>query len=120
MSKLKIGTKVFLKPINNKARSGNIPVQEYEVKSVARKYFEVWQDERETSALKFYIENNSHVTKYSPDWKLYFTMQEIVYLKKNLRAYLNTGLIRMDGNMRDHLLTWINRILRVHGLRWMI
>ena len=80
--KLEVGQKVFLKPINNQARyiKDDIlnNIEEYEIKKVGRKYFEVWQEQREYNTLKFEIEDKSQGINYSRNWILYFSVQEII------------------------------------------
>lgn len=76
---MKIGDKVYLKPINNRARYGNEAIEEYIIKKIGRKYFEVWDGIYEFSSTKFHLENDHRqVTDYSPDWELYFSKQEIL------------------------------------------
>lgn len=75
---MQIGDKVYLKPVNNKARNGNEKIEEYLIKKVGRKYFEVWDGIYDFSSIKFNLETKTQVTNYSPDWELYFSKQEIL------------------------------------------
>ena len=71
---MQVGQKVYLKPtIYN--RGGK--QQEYEIKSIGRKLIHVWQDKRESSVIKFDKDTLEQRSNYSPDWELYFSLQEI-------------------------------------------
>lgn len=85
-----VGQKVFLKPVGNNARYDNKEIKEYIVKKVGRKYFEVWDGSWEYSAIRFHLEDLSQATIYSADWKLYFSMQDILNAdeRSNLIAHL--------------------------------
>lgn len=75
---MQIRDKVYLKPINNAARNENKGIREYEIKKIGKKYFEVWDGSNDYTINKFYIEGLIEVTKYSPDWRIYFSKQEIL------------------------------------------
>jgi hypothetical protein len=67
---LEVGKTVYLKRVGNNARGyKDRPIEdlieEYQIKKVGRKYFEVWKDEKEYNTVKFYIENYKQVTEYS-------------------------------------------------------
>lgn len=71
---IKIGQKIFLKPINNAARRGvNVEIREAEVAKVGRKYFEL----KEGYYGKFHIENLTQVSDYTPSYQGYFSKQDI-------------------------------------------
>lgn len=74
MNKIEVGTKLYLKPVNNMARYGKVEIKEVEVTKVGRKYFEV----DGFSRTKFAIEGLKQFTKYSPDWEVYFSKQDIL------------------------------------------
>lgn len=74
---MQVGDNVYLKPSNNAARRTS-EIREWKIKSVGRKYFEVWDGERDYSAMKFYIDGLKQVTNYTPDWIVYFSKQEIL------------------------------------------
>lgn len=73
--KLEVGMTVFLEPFGNNSRK---EIGEYTVKTVGRKYFEVWRDEKEVSTIKFHLKDLRQVTNYTPTWLLYFSKQEIL------------------------------------------
>jgi hypothetical protein len=76
---MQVGDKVYLKAVNNNARyDKEVRIEEYEIKKIGRKYFEVWEDNKEWTTVKFNVENKRQVTNYSPNWKLYFSKQEIL------------------------------------------
>lgn len=77
--KIEVGLPVFLDPCGNNSRK---EIGEFTVKTVGRKYFEVWRDEREASTLKFHLNDLRQVTNYTPTWKLHFTKQEILDKKE--------------------------------------
>jgi hypothetical protein len=72
--KLSVGQKVYLKPINNAARGGNKEILEAEIVKVGRKYFEL----NRGLIKKYSMENLEQVTEYTPDYKLYFSKQDIL------------------------------------------
>ncbi|MFF2531280.1 hypothetical protein ACFVS2_20470 [Brevibacillus sp. NPDC058079] len=78
MSKITVGMPVLLKPVGNRARFHGEEIQEYVIKKVGRKYFEVWKDGMEYTTIKFHIDSFEQVTDYTPDWRLYCSMQEII------------------------------------------
>ena len=92
---MEVGQKVYLKPtIYNRGRQQ----QEYEIKSIGRKYIHVWQDKRESSVIKFYKDTLEQQSNFSPDWELYFSLQEIEDEKEfnNLHHQLESAF-RYDG-----------------------
>jgi hypothetical protein len=78
--KLSIGLKVYLKPVNNAARYGNNEIKELVIKKIGKKYFFVGGENQDNERFwtKFDIEELREVSNYSPDWKLYFSKQEIL------------------------------------------
>ena len=68
-AKYPVGTKVYLKPVGNRARDSE-EIRECEINKIGNKYFEV-------GTLKFYIENCQQVTDYMANWELYFFIQDI-------------------------------------------
>ncbi len=72
--KIKVGRKVYLKPVNNAERWGNKEILEAEIVKVGRKYFEL----DIARAKKYYIETLKQATDYAPDYELYFSRQEIL------------------------------------------
>jgi hypothetical protein len=76
---MKSGDIVFLKAVGNNARNRNDTyVEEYVVGSIGRKYFDVHKDGNKSWTIKFRLDGLRQHTDYSPDWKLYFSMQEIL------------------------------------------
>jgi hypothetical protein len=78
--RIKVGAKVFLKPVNNAARYGNKEIVEKTILKVGRKYFFVG-NEGETEQrwmIKFNMEDLRQITEYANDWELYFSKQEIL------------------------------------------
>ncbi|WP_413154934.1 hypothetical protein [Bacillus subtilis] len=77
---IKVGSTVYLKPINNAARYGRKDILEKVVLKKGRKYFYVGNTgETETRRMfKFSLEDMKEVTEYSPDWELYLSKQEII------------------------------------------
>jgi len=75
---MEVGQKVYLKPtIYARGGKSNEP-QEYEIKSIGRKYFYVWKDGNENTVIKFDKDKlEQHNGGYVPVWKLYFSLQEI-------------------------------------------
>ncbi len=75
---MEIGDKIYLKPTGNRARydSQDKSIREYEIKKIGRKYFEVWQDNKQWTVIKFRIEDNRQATEYSDEWILYFSEQD--------------------------------------------
>lgn len=76
---MQVGDKVYLKAAGNNARyDKEVRIEEYIIRKIGRKYFEVSSKEHETWTIKFNLENNKQVTNYSADWILYFSKQEII------------------------------------------
>lgn len=71
---------VFLMPVGNHARYGNNEAQEFTIKKIGRKYFDVGRDgDNERHFIKFHLdEERRQVTEYSANWKLYLSKQEIL------------------------------------------
>lgn len=81
MPELKVGDKVYLKPINSRYITNNNileHIKECEIKKIGRKYFEVWEKNKEWTTLRFRVEDFQQVSHYSIDWELYFNKQEII------------------------------------------
>lgn len=78
--RIKVGIKVYLKPVNNAARYGNKEIIEKEILKVGRKYFFVGikGETTERWMTKFNIMDLRQVTQYANDWELYFSKQEIL------------------------------------------
>lgn len=95
--KIEVGRKVYLKPVRNAARGGNKAIIETEIVKVGRKYFEVDRGiER-----KYKIDTLELVSKYSPDYELYFSKQEILdeYEYENLFSKIQSKFaywVKMD------------------------
>jgi len=71
---MEVGQKVYLKPtIYNRG----IRQQEYEIKSIGRKYIHVWQNKREYSVIKFDKVTLKQQGNSSFDWELYLSLQDI-------------------------------------------
>jgi hypothetical protein len=107
MEKLKVGQKVYLLLSGNKARYlKDAPIEkrieEHVVKKVGRKYFETWEEGRNFSTVKFYIDSRRQVTDYTEDYALYETKEEIyemvernrlqAQVRKTFRDWTDTGL----------------------------
>lgn len=77
---MRVGDKVFLKAVGNMARGRKETyIVEYKIEKIGRIYFEVCQEGYESvNPIKFKIEDRRQHTEYSPDWKVYFSMQEIL------------------------------------------
>jgi hypothetical protein len=73
---VQVGESVFLKAIGNNARRGRERVEEWKIKKIGRKYFDVWIEGREFSTIQFHIEDHKQKMDY-PDWELYWSMQDI-------------------------------------------
>ena len=71
---LKVGRKVFLKPVNNMVRYGYNKILESEITKVGRKYFYIKQFPKN----KYRIEDLEEESEYVPDWEVYFSRQEIL------------------------------------------
>jgi hypothetical protein len=74
MRELIKGQPVFLKSVNNNARSG-LKISECTIVKIGRKYFEVSNEHNHI--LKFDISSLNQVAELS-SWKLYFTKEEIL------------------------------------------
>lgn len=74
---MQVGDDIYLKPTNNASRR-TTEIREWKIKSVGRKYFEAWDGKRDNSAMKFYIDGLKQVTKFTPNWIVYFSKQEIL------------------------------------------
>ncbi|MFB5759023.1 beta barrel domain-containing protein [Paenibacillus medicaginis] len=74
---MQVGETVYLKAVGNNARHRKeVYIKEDVITKVGRKYFEVGADHR---PLKFQIDGLKQETGgYTADWKLYFSMQEIL------------------------------------------
>jgi hypothetical protein len=78
MEKLEVGKKVLLKAIGNNARrySDGEHVEEWEIKKIGNKYYDVWRDNIERTTTKIKIEDNIEKSNFA-GWKAYFSYQEI-------------------------------------------
>ena len=73
---MKVGQKVYLKPITSGNRETE--VQEFEIKSIGRKYIHVIKNGLFSVVEKFDKDTLRHINKpYSPMWRLYFSAQEL-------------------------------------------
>lgn len=82
MEKIKVGQKVFLKPVNENASrnfKGNIleGVKERKVSKIGRKYFYVESNFR-CQPLKFNLDDFFESTQGYPGWQVYFSMEEVI------------------------------------------
>ncbi|WP_243208153.1 MULTISPECIES: PolC-type DNA polymerase III N-terminal domain-containing protein [unclassified Paenibacillus] len=92
---MNIGDKVYLKAVGNMARGRKEPlIKESEITRIGRKYFEV---QLGTKPIKFNIESYRQENGgYSADWKLYFSIQEILdeqefeKLEKGIKSKFDT------------------------------
>lgn len=73
---MNIGDTVFLKAAGRNRKEAHIV--ECKISKIGRKYFEVSREGYQHHVIKFRIEDNKQHTEYSPDWILYFSMQEIL------------------------------------------
>lgn len=82
---MEIGDRVYLKAINERARyKTEVDIEEYIICKIGRKYFEVCKEDYKNYTIQFEINNKRQVTKYSPDWQLYFSKQEILDEEEHL------------------------------------
>lgn len=70
---LVIGQRVFLKPLGSAVRRG-AGIKEGVIKKVGSKYFYVTFGNGES---QFYKDTRIQVSNYSPEWKVYESMEEI-------------------------------------------
>jgi hypothetical protein len=103
---LSVGTKVYLKPVNNAARRGNREIIEAEIIKVGRKYFEV----NRGLIRKYNIKNLSQVTEYAPDFELYFSYQEILDEYETNDLYSEIGSSFGTWSKKDLTLDQLRRI----------
>lgn len=101
---LKVGQIVYLRAIGNNARRGEeMRIEEWEIKTVGRKYITVWKDKRENSCIKFEIDNDYRQSmNCSANWVLYFSRQDILdeqelnelerFIRKRLSDYSRMGI----------------------------
>lgn len=75
-----IGDTVYLKAVGNNARRDKeARIAEFQIKKIGKKYLEVWKSDMEYYTVKFNMEDDfREATNYSPNWKLYFSKQEIL------------------------------------------
>lgn len=75
---LKVGDTVYLRKLQRSRYDNSPELEEYQIKTVGRKYLSVWKDAREYSIQKFDMTHNfKHENGgYSPSWRLYFTELE--------------------------------------------
>jgi hypothetical protein len=76
-NKMQVKDKVWLKPLNNQLRRSK-EIKECVIKKIGRKYIEVENPDWDADIIKIEIETRREVTKYSPDWELYFSKQELL------------------------------------------
>ncbi|WP_081390270.1 beta barrel domain-containing protein [Paenibacillus odorifer] len=89
---MKTGDTVYLKAIGNEGRRHKeVHVVEYKIGKIGRKYFEVYKEDYESYTIKFRIESNRQHTDYSPDWELYFSMQEVLDKEESERLSRKLG-----------------------------
>jgi len=86
MAKIIIGQTVYLKPTACNNMGYEKPIQEFEVKKIGKKYFEVWKGQNKLTVLKFDVETLTQLKySYFPDWNLYFSKQEILDEKETMK-----------------------------------
>jgi len=71
---MQVGQKVYLKPIGDQSRISS-KILECEVSKVGRKFIYIESGHRNET--KFHADTLRQVTRYSPDWQIYFSLQEI-------------------------------------------
>ncbi|PYY28307.1 beta barrel domain-containing protein [Paenibacillus illinoisensis] len=108
---MKSGDIVFLKAVGNNARYRNDTyVEEYVVGSIGRKYFDVYKDGNKSRTIKFRLSGLRQHTDYSPDWKLYFSMQEILDEEESERL---SGKLREIFNSYGKINLTLDQLRRI-------
>jgi hypothetical protein len=75
--KLEVGKAIYLKAMGNNARyKVDEYIEEWTIKKIGRKYFDVWKDNNERRIIQFHIEDNKEKSDYA-SWQLFFSLQEI-------------------------------------------
>jgi hypothetical protein len=106
--KIKIGLKIYLKPIGNMLRCRK-EIKECTISKIGRKYFEV----EEIPNIKFQIENLRQVTNYTPDWKVYFSKQEILDEQEYDELFTELRKIFSERNKTDLTLEQLRKIKEI-------
>jgi len=86
---MQVGQKVYLEPIGDQSRISS-EILECEVLKVGRKFIYINAGRRE---MKFHTDTLRQVTRYSPDWQIRFSLQEIEDEKEfnNLHSQLESA-----------------------------
>ncbi|MCY7947968.1 hypothetical protein P8891_06505 [Bacillus atrophaeus] len=113
--RIKVGTPVFLKPVNNAARYGRKDILEKVVLKKGRKYFYVGNTgETETRRMfKFSLEDMKQVTEYSADWELYLSKQEIINQEEKRKLMFD---IRSFFNRCSSSDLTLDQLIKVHSI----
>ncbi|WP_339193965.1 hypothetical protein MKY95_19370 [Paenibacillus sp. FSL P4-0176] len=87
---MKTGDTVYLKAVGNRARNHKSPeIAEYVIDKIGRKYFDVRSVKNKNTIITFEIVTKRQRTNYEPDWKLYFSKQEILDEEETKRITSN-------------------------------
>jgi hypothetical protein len=88
---IKVGQRVFLKPIGNAARRGGKEIKEETVSEVGRKYFKL----SSKYYGRFHLESRIQDSAFTPDWVVYTSREELAQeiekseLLANIKAFFN-------------------------------
>ena len=108
---LKVGQKVYLKPVNNAARHSN-EIVEAEIIKVGRKYFEV--DKGYHYSRKYHISDLKQATDMVADYEVYMSKQEILDEREINSLYFEIGKkFRGVGTTLDLTLSQLRRIKEI-------
>ncbi len=112
---IKVGSTVYLKPINNAARYGRKDILEKVVLKKGRKYFYVGNTgETEIRRMfKFSLEDMTEVTEYSPDWELYLSKQDIIDKEEKKKLIFN---IRSVFDRWSSVDLTLDQLRRIHAI----
>jgi hypothetical protein len=117
---IKVGKKVWLKPVGNQTRYGSKEPVEKVVLKVGTKFFYVGdegKDIKDYGIIKFHKDGLRQVTNYSPDWVIYETLQEILdeqeifQIKKELQQVFDPWNYNMRNNLTLDQLRRIKSII---------
>ncbi|WP_236583363.1 MULTISPECIES: beta barrel domain-containing protein [Bacillus amyloliquefaciens group] len=109
---IKVGSTVYLKPINNAARYGRKDILEKVVLKKGRKYFYVGNtgDTETRRMFKFSLEDMTEVTEYSPDWEVYLSKQEIIDKEEKEKLKLEISSVFNRWSTADLTLDQLRRV----------
>lgn len=107
---LGVGGKAYLNPQgNNKSRE----IKKVYIKSIGRKYFEVWDGQNKYSRVKFHLDSLREVSEYMPYWAFHFTDVEILENREATSLKNKIGL--HFGTFSRNNLT-LDQLRRIHAI----